>query len=333
MVGDRNTVKNSALWFAESGFSVLPLHHTLEIFSTCSCSRGAKCSTPAKHPRTLNGVSDATQRLDIIERWFNKWPHANLGVITGQQSSVAVLDIDPRNGGTESLKKLESDFEALPMTPFVHTGRGDGGLHFYFETGDASVSSTNGLPGYPGLDLKGDRGYVVAPPSIHESGGTYRWDEYATLDTEARHGSIDMAPLPGWLWSLTDSGNSALLPSIYENEKVNEALYVQLLSETKVLARYERSTKGLNDTSASAVDYSLACMLAVRGAPGALIARAVRCSRSAVPDSDIEGKSRSYLAHTVGKALTFRDAASVAECERLIRTQKLLDSMTSKGAL
>jgi hypothetical protein len=83
-----------------------------------------------------------------------------------------VLDVDPEKGGFDSLLALVRRYDVLPETRVVHTG-GDG-LHFYFEHPGIHTRSSAGKLG-PGLDFRGDGGYVLLPPSVHAKNRTYTW--------------------------------------------------------------------------------------------------------------------------------------------------------------
>ena len=165
-----------ALGYAGRGWTVFPLHSMLD--GGCSCRRPG-CPHPAKHPVTRHGLLEATTDLDVIRRWWGRWPWANIGVATGAASGLVVVDVDPRSGGTESLARLQALMGSLPATLTAATG--GGGWHLFFTHPGVEVRNTAGrLPGVAeplsGLDLRGDGGYVVAAPSRHASGGTYRWD-------------------------------------------------------------------------------------------------------------------------------------------------------------
>lgn len=99
-----------------------------------------------------------------IEEWF-KEPF-NIGVICGKISGIVVLDIDPRNGG------VVSDWlNKFPTDRYVLTG--NGGAHLYYRHPGGVVENVHPAPG---VDVKGDGGYVVAPPSIHpDTKRTYVW--------------------------------------------------------------------------------------------------------------------------------------------------------------
>lgn len=127
----------------------------------------------SKIPLVRNWPSLATTDLDTIEAWWSVWPNANVGIATGAKSGFWALDVDPKNGGLESLDAIRDKLDVNSSTPIVRTG--GGGLHFYFRYDPARpVGNTASRLG-PGLDTRGDGGYVVAPPSIHASGNAYEW--------------------------------------------------------------------------------------------------------------------------------------------------------------
>lgn len=124
-----------------------------------------------------------------VASWFALWPQANIGIVTGAVSRLVVLDVDPAHGGNKSLAGMESLHGPLPST--VQAVTGGGGRHFYFVHPGGTVPNRVGL--LEGIDLRGDGGYVVAPPSLHPSGGRYAW--VAEMDPEKRR----LADLPSWL--------------------------------------------------------------------------------------------------------------------------------------
>ena len=98
-----------------------------------------------------------------INQWFIQWPDMNIGIVTGKISNLVVIDIDPRHGGSDE------QFKAI-LTPHCRTG--GGGWHYYFSYTDG-VKNKAGL--WNGIDIRGDGGYVIVPPSLHESSGRYQW--------------------------------------------------------------------------------------------------------------------------------------------------------------
>lgn len=108
------------------------------------------------------GFYAATTDPGKIREWWSRTPEANIGIPTGPVSGILVLDVDPGKGGRESLAELEREIGELPVTYRVKTGRG--GEHVHFRYPGERVGNSAGLLG-PGLDVRGDGGYVVAPPS------------------------------------------------------------------------------------------------------------------------------------------------------------------------
>lgn len=106
-----------------------------------------------------------------VRDWFERWPTANVAVVTGLISGVVVLDVDPSHGGEESLARLALRNAGLPRT--VEATTGGGGRHVYFKHPGFEVRNRTGF--FPGLDLRGDGGVIIVPPSIHPWGRPYRW--------------------------------------------------------------------------------------------------------------------------------------------------------------
>jgi hypothetical protein len=124
-----------------------------------------------------------------VAGWFRRWPDTNLSVVTGAISGLVVLDVDPRHGGGASLKALEQRHGRLPET--VEAVTGGGGRHVYFAHPGHEVRNRAGI--LPGLDLRGDGGTIVLPPSIHPSGNPSRWRPGHAP------GEVALAALPWWL--------------------------------------------------------------------------------------------------------------------------------------
>jgi hypothetical protein len=200
-----------------------------------------------KRPLTPNGVKDATTDETIIRQWWRRWPDANVGIATGQASGIGVLDIDPRNGGDESLRDLEARYGPLPETVTALTG--GGGAHYYFAVPPGIVVRTRKIA--LGLDLKGDGGYVVAPPSIHPSGRAYQWEVGRSPD------DLPLTPLPGWL--LEEAQPRAALPAyekLLAGERVPEGeRHEALLSLAGLLARQGATLEVARAAVRAARDY------------------------------------------------------------------------------
>jgi putative DNA primase/helicase len=132
------------------------------------------CKENGKAPLTPRGFYDATRDLEEIENFWTRWPEANIGIATGKVNELFVIDIDTKNGidGFESLKKLEREVGHKADTPFL-VKTGSGGMHLYFKFGSQKKPMKNLTNLLPGIDVRGEGGYVIAPPSTHETGGKY----------------------------------------------------------------------------------------------------------------------------------------------------------------
>ena len=127
--------------------------------------------------------------VEELEHWYERWPNANLAVVTGEISGIVVVDIDPRHGGAASLGDLEARHGALPET--VESVTGGSGRHLYFAYPGRDVRNRAGLA--PGIDLRGDGGCIIVPPSVHPSGKRYEWRPGHAP------GELALATLPIWL--------------------------------------------------------------------------------------------------------------------------------------
>lgn len=173
----------AALRYASIGYPVFPLHNPKLRNGVvhCSCKKWLTCTNIGKHPRTVHGFLDATTHEATIRLWWAKFPSANIGIRTGKVSGIFVLDVDSRHGGELSLEaltdyfrhRLKEEFSEFP--PTLTAISGSGGKHYYFKHPLLfSIPSSSGVID-SGLDIRGDGGYIVAPPSQHSSGGEYRW--------------------------------------------------------------------------------------------------------------------------------------------------------------
>ncbi|MGE5336771.1 MAG: bifunctional DNA primase/polymerase [Gemmatimonadota bacterium] len=166
----------AALAYAARGWSVIPVE-----------PRG-------KHPRVA--WLEFQHRIaapEEIDGWFRKWPDANIGIVTGRISRLAVIDVDAQHDGLRSLAALEAEHGALPRT--VEALTGGGGRHLYFDHADPVLHNRVGI--LPGIDLRGEGGCVVAPPSVHPNGQHYAWASGRAPD------EVPIARLPGWFFDST----------------------------------------------------------------------------------------------------------------------------------
>lgn len=148
----------------------------------------------AKKPLTPHGFKDASNKLEQVHDWWEKWKDANVAIVTGRDNGFWVLDIDKKSGGLETLKDLQDQHGRL-NTLMIQTG--GGGLHYYFKYDlDSSQRVKNGVEFLKGIDTRGDGGYVVAPPSLHSNGNHY----------QVIH-DVDPEPAPQWLIDLLKEKN------------------------------------------------------------------------------------------------------------------------------
>jgi len=179
-----------ALAYAARGWRVFPVYEIRERGTQCACGKKT-CASPGKHPRSANGCKDATTDVDTIRAWWRRHPDASIGVATG--AGLAVVDVDPGHGGNDTMEDLRRALGKLPDSVEVLTG--GGGRHVYLAVDPATpVRCSAGQLG-AGVDIRGDGGYVVAPPSLHVSGRRYMWES----SSDPGEG-VEVAPLPAtWL--------------------------------------------------------------------------------------------------------------------------------------
>ena len=207
------TTVKAALAYAARGWLVVPLHNPKQ--GVCSC-RKKNCSSSGKHPRTEHGLKDGSKDPKQIALWWESWPDANLGILTGQESGLLVLDVDGE-GGKASLKALTAAHDALPKTLCAITGRtgSDGkrkGCHYYFRVPvGVPIRNSAGILG-KGLDIRADGGYVVAPPSLHPSALLYEW-----LAPEQ-----PLAEVPPWMLAKLAAAKPAPEPAKTQGEFIAE---------------------------------------------------------------------------------------------------------------
>ncbi len=185
------TRKDYALKYAALGWKVFPLWWISDD-DKCACGQPGcgteKVGNPGKHPHRLarNGQMAATTDANLIAQWWSIEPRANVGVQLSE-SGLCAIDIDPRNGGLETIE----DIEAMhgPLQSDVLQWTGGGGEHRVFLKPEGQLPGTLG----PGIDVKLN-GYIVVEPSNHVSGGGYEWEE----SSNPLRG-IAPSPLPDWL--------------------------------------------------------------------------------------------------------------------------------------
>lgn len=161
-----NKVLDTALWYADSlGFSVIPV--------------GSGPDQKAPRIPGWKEFQETRASEEQIREWFSKMPDAKVAIVTGTISGIVVIDVDGNRGGST---------DGLPPTSYCHTGNG---YHYYYRHPGVDVKTCTNIR--PGIDIRGDGGYVVAPPSFHKNGKQYTWEQEG-LDLAA------LADLPEWAY-------------------------------------------------------------------------------------------------------------------------------------
>ena len=165
--------------YAARGWKLLPIYEALG--GKCACGKADCNKERGKHPRTKNGLKDASDDLAQIQIWNRQWPHANWALRTGAESGVIAIDIDDAE-----LAQTALDGKLLPETLVNQTARGFHCIYRHPNNGKI----LNKLYGKTlGIDIRGDDGYIIIAPSMHASGSPYTWHDLNT----------PIAPLPDGL--------------------------------------------------------------------------------------------------------------------------------------
>jgi hypothetical protein len=161
------TIEAAARRYMRAGWPVFILGRSKRPVANC---HACKTAGPGHDPAaceclTCHGFHAATTSPARLGRMLRKVPGGLLAIRTGAISGLAVIDIDPRNGG---------QLDRALMTPTATVATGGGGWHLYYRHPGHKLLPA--LPGHPGIDVKTDGGYVVAPPSARPATGQpYRW--------------------------------------------------------------------------------------------------------------------------------------------------------------
>ena len=145
------SILEEALNYSRLGFSIIPI-------------------VPKDKKPLIRWEEYQTRRAteDEIKGWWAKWPDANVGTVTGAISNIIVVDIDSEEAKNR-LKEIVGEYD-LDTVPRSRTGRG---WQLFFKHPGGKIPNRASI--FPGLDLRGDGGFVVLPPSIHPNGRTYKW--------------------------------------------------------------------------------------------------------------------------------------------------------------
>jgi len=157
----------AAFVYLELGWSIIPVHGIVD--GACTCGK-PDCGREGKHPRiNWDQFKERRATEDEIRGWFTKWPESNVGIVTGSISGICVLDVDGEEGMTNL---INADLEP-PETLTSRTG--GGGWHFIYRLPEGGIRNSAGKIAEK-VDIRGEGGYIVVPPSNHISGGIYEWE-------------------------------------------------------------------------------------------------------------------------------------------------------------
>lgn len=153
-------LKEEAIKYSKMGLSVIPL------------------KPKSKLPQSFSWEAYQTRKAEPkkVAQWWDKWPDSNIGIITGPVSGLVVVDCDSREAMKLVLSYVRQS--VLDRIPFSSTGNG---FHLYFRypklPEDVALGNRGNLfkDKKRNVDVRGEGGYVVAPPSIHENGRRYAW--------------------------------------------------------------------------------------------------------------------------------------------------------------
>ena len=138
-----------ALWILREGFPVIPVE------------RHSKKPLVRWQP-----YQQRLQTEQEVKNWWERWPDANIGMPTGSLSRLVVLDCD----SPDALEIFMTRFPEARDTVQAQTGRG---RHFYFKW-EPGIRTASAILG-PGIDLRGEGGFIILPPSVHSNGKIYEW--------------------------------------------------------------------------------------------------------------------------------------------------------------
>jgi Bifunctional DNA primase/polymerase, N-terminal len=197
---NRASPVEAALAYAQRGWPVFPIASVDRRTGQCACQDGVDCEQIGKHPLVRWGDRASTDE-DQIRDWWRWKPLANIGVATGQRSGLVVVDLDRHHDGLCTREELAE--RGLIFPPTVAARTRSGGWHFFYTTPpDRRVLNTEGeLAGVgktPGIDVRGDGGYIIMTPSIRPAPGPVgagpRLRRYQWADRPTR-----LAPAPEWV--------------------------------------------------------------------------------------------------------------------------------------
>jgi archaellum biogenesis ATPase FlaH len=225
----------------------------------------------------------------MVRHWWDGEPDANIGIRTGTESGVVVVDIDPRHGGLASLQEMQAKHGALPPTVVVRTG--GQGWHYFFRHPGGYLGNRQSV--LPGIDVRGDGGYIVAPPSNHVA-GDYLFEPGFGFN------EIAVAEMPAWLREL-------------------------VTGPAQPAATTSAGSETISSGERNGTLFSMACSMRSKGLSRAGIEAAIRAENATrcsppLPDADITRIVASATRYPAGATPRGKDSSAAPREEVLNET-------------
>ena len=164
------SLRTAAAKYASLGYGVIPLHWIRDD-GKCSCGR-VDCESEGKHPLGEHGASNPMLDAELVAAQWEDTPEANIGLVAAASRRV-IIDLDSL-AAKDHLKNI-CDLDthtAMMSAPITKTGKG---WHVHFDDPSGSYAPSVGTGDDAGIDIRGGVSYIVAPPSRHKNGTTYKW--------------------------------------------------------------------------------------------------------------------------------------------------------------
>jgi hypothetical protein len=236
-----------------------------------------------KTPLVERGFHVATTDEEQVQEWLRRWPRALIGTPTGRAGAgPVVLDIDIKRANANGFDTLADIGHAvLPETPMVHTE--SGGLHVYFDPGEREIRNSAGNRGRgigPGLDVRGDGGYVILP----SPGSGYHWDPIWHAD------SVPLALTPDWLIAPQPERHQCASRPVAAADGLSPYAGAAL---DKACRRIIDAPPGEQEATLNAQAFAIGTLAAAKGIPTGFARRALLWAAHQVHDYDCRRPWRS----------------------------------------
>jgi hypothetical protein len=183
MSAPRNAMLDAALEYATN--------RDWYVFPADLIGKVKKSFTAGKYTNGLRwGMTKDPEQLAKV---FRRWPQAGIGIPTGTENEIFVVDVDTPDGhgvdGFASLRALEAEHGPMPLTLMAQSPSGS--VHYYFRQPSGMLIKNSAGELAPAVDIRGQGGMVVGPPSVKPGKGHYVWLNDAAI-----------AEAPDWLTQL-----------------------------------------------------------------------------------------------------------------------------------